>query len=178
MKFSKQLKLVILFILVVSLLVLAGCSFNKRNANQSQDRPVKAKVDFKAPNFTLPTLKQKQINLSDYKDRVILINFWATWCPPCRAEMPYIQQLNEEMSDKVKILAINVREKPTQVKEFIKKNNYNFTILMDQEAEVANKYLVRGVPKTIVINRNGIIKGEHVGSMNLEQMKSLINQAL
>ena len=158
------------------MLILVGCTQTKAGEDVS-DVPVKPKVGFRAPDFTLTDLNGNKVKLSDFKGKVVFLNFWATWCPPCRAEMPHIQEIHEKKGNKVKILAVNVKESSEQVKKFIEKNGYTFTVLKDKTGEIANSYLVRGIPKTLVINKKGIIKAQHVGSMNKMKMNNLITKA-
>ncbi|ADL11561.1 TlpA family protein disulfide reductase [Acetohalobium arabaticum] len=173
---KKVQKELILTLFLVGILLLVGCTQTELREKAS-DVPIKPKVDFKAPDFTLTDLNGKKVKLSDFKGQVVFLNFWATWCPPCRAEMPHIQEIHQEKGNKVKVLAVNVKESPKKVKEFMEKNGYNFTVLMDKTGEVANDYLVRGIPKTLIINQERVITTEHVGSMNKTKMNNLLTEA-
>jgi len=111
---------------------------------------------FTVIDFTLEALDGKVYTLSDYKDKVIFLNFWATWCPPCRAEMPSMQKLFESWDKKKFVmLAVNMRESEDKVKAFIEKNGYSFPILLDRNGEVGNKYKVHGIPATYIISDGG-----------------------
>jgi DsbE subfamily thiol:disulfide oxidoreductase len=178
MKYRRNL---IFVLLLISIFIFVGCSKLGVNqgSNVAEDVPVKVEVDFRSPDFTLTNLEGNQLKLSEFVgEKVLFINFWATWCPPCRSEMPSIQEIHEENRDEVKVLAVNVKESRTKVSEFINKEGYDFTVLLDKTGEVANTYLVRGIPKTVVVDKRGVIKAVHVGSMNKEQMKKIINKAL
>lgn len=112
----------------------------------------------KAIDFTLPDINGKSHRLSDYKGKLIFLNFWATWCPPCRAEMPSMQKMYEA-SDKNKfiILAVNVGEPHATVKKFAETHNYTFPILIDDGAKTSLKYRAYGIPLTYIIDQKGEI---------------------
>ena len=96
-----------------------------------------------APNFTLRDINNEEVTLSDYKGKVVVISFWATWCGPCKEEMPYLQTLLDEKRDKgVEVFSISIDDQRTmsQVKPHIKKNQYNFTVLKDPKSDVITSY--------------------------------------
>jgi thiol-disulfide isomerase/thioredoxin len=116
-------------------------------------------------NFTAQTLDGKTVQLSDYKGKVILLNFWATWCPPCRAEMPTIEKLYQALKNEPNFvfLAVDAHEKPDQVKGFIKKTGYHFPVLLDTTGEADAEYSVQAIPTTYLIDRSGHILGGAAG---------------
>ena len=98
-----------------------------------------------------------------------LINFWATWCPPCRSEMPYIQEVCEdkEWSDKgLVILAVDIGESPSTVENFMQSYNLTFPALLDINQAVALEYNIRGIPTTFLIDKEGIIQAIKVGAFS------------
>lgn len=125
-----------------------------------------------APDFELTTLKGETVRLSDYRGTRVFINFWATWCPPCRAEMPDMQKLYEEMDD-IEILAVNLTETEKSeegVSEFVEDFGLTFPILMDRNSEVANMYNVRAYPTSFMVDSNGRIQFISIGAMNHDMM--------
>lgn len=127
-----------------------------------------------APNFTLEDLKGNKVSLEDFKGKKIILNFWATWCPPCRGEMPDIEKYYQKSKDSdVVILAVNIGEEKDKVDSFIKKNNYNFKILLDLSTEVASIYSVNAIPTTYFINEKGEIINMKKGAMTIEDMSSM-----
>ncbi len=117
-----------------------------------------------APDFTLKTVEGKTIRLSDLRGKkVVLVNFWATWCPPCRLEMPTMQQIYAEYKRRgFEILAINVDADATQeIRDFVKELRLTFPVLLDPRMEVARRYRVRALPASVLINRKGVIR--HIG---------------
>jgi peroxiredoxin len=116
-----------------------------------------------AADFTLDDLSGKEIQLSDYRGKTIFLNFWASWCPPCREEMPSIQKLHERLDGKdFMILAVALDK--GDVKPFVQQGNYSFTVLVDPRGMVAEKYQIVGIPTTFIIDEKGMIKQRFVGS--------------
>ena len=118
-----------------------------------------------APNFTLPGLDGKMVSLADYKGRVVLLNIWATWCPPCVEEMPSMEKLYQELKDEgFEILAVSIDESGAEaVLPFMKKHKLSFPALTDPEGVMKNLYRIIGVPESFIIDQNGIIVVEITG---------------
>ena len=128
-----------------------------------------------APDFTLTTLDGKEVSLSDYKGKKVVLNFWTSWCPPCKAEMPHMQNYYEDMSEEanVEILAVNLTNKDNGVDEvssFVEDYGLTFPIPMDEEGQIGNAYKVIPIPTTYMIDTNGIIQNMIVGPMNEEML--------
>lgn len=121
-----------------------------------------------APDFALKNLQGKTVDLASYRGQVVLVNFWATWCPPCRAEMPSMEKLQTLMAgEKFVMLAINVEEDgQDNVADFLKNNPHSFTILLDSEAEVQSRYGVYRFPETFVIGKDGVITDHIIGAID------------
>ncbi len=128
-----------------------------------------------APDFTLTDQNGETVRLSDYRGKKVILNFWATWCPPCRAEMPHMQQFHENNRDNdVKILAVNLTAQDNGVEaiqSFIDEFGLTFTIPMDESGSVAQTYQVRTVPTTFILNTKGEITQKIVGPMDEQIMK-------
>lgn len=124
----------------------------------------------KVPDFALSDLSGKTVALSDFQGQKVILNFWATWCPPCRQEMPEFNELNAELnkSGEAVLLAINLtdgrRETKTKVAEFLKSNKYDLLVLLDTQSEAAAIFSIRGIPTTIVIDSEGVMRGQIVGA--------------
>lgn len=117
-----------------------------------------------APEFSLKDPSGKEISLSDYKGKIVLINFWATWCAPCLEEMPGFVKLHESYKDKdLVLLAVSEDKKKETVLKTMKKFEIPFQVLLDPRGEVASKYGARGLPMTFYINRQGKIEGMITG---------------
>jgi thiol-disulfide isomerase/thioredoxin len=130
-----------------------------------------------ALDFKLKDLNGKEVSLSDFKGKKVFLNFWATWCPPCKAEMPDIEKLYSETKDTdLVILAVNVGEGKSDVTSFLNDNKYNFTVLLDSDQNITNQYNIKGIPTSFFIDKEGNIVSSKVGGMSLDEMKSYISK--
>lgn len=114
-----------------------------------------------APEFSLRDINKQKVSLSDYQGKVVLVNFWATWCGPCQAEMPHLQKMYVELEEQgfvvLSISADNARD-ASKVKPLIKRNGYTFPVLLDTDSTVLNQYNPESVlPYNILIGRDGNI---------------------
>ncbi|WP_110113313.1 TlpA disulfide reductase family protein [Bacillus sp. CGMCC 1.16541] len=134
----------------------------------------------KAPTFTLPLLGGNDVNLSDYQGKKVILNFWATWCPPCKAEMPEMQKFYDQYSDDVEILAVNLTSSERTVDavdQFLKERGFTFPVLLDEQEEVSSKqYKILTIPTTYFIDESGVITKRINGPMNYEQMESFAKE--
>lgn len=131
-----------------------------------------------APDFTLTTLDGKTVKLSDYKGKKVILNFWATWCPPCKAEMPHMQNFYEENKDNgIEILAVNLTmiDNGTQaVKDFALDYGLTFPIPLDVEGLIGPQYQAFTIPTSYILDANGIITKKVVGPMDENMMTKLM----
>jgi thiol-disulfide isomerase/thioredoxin len=137
------------------------------------------KVSKLAPDFLLSGLNGKQRALSDFRGKLVLLHFWATWCVPCRHEMPLLYSLESEGMDDFSIVCVNVdRGDSNEVKEFMNEVTPHFHTLLDPSGEVRNHYAVRGLPTSYLIGRDGKIMGRVVGERDWSSpaMKELVQQ--
>ncbi|WAA13295.1 redoxin domain-containing protein [Fervidibacillus halotolerans] len=127
-----------------------------------------------APEFSLETLDGGNLSLQDLKGKVVLLNFWASWCPPCREEMPDMQKVYEQYKDEnIEIVAVNMtygRETVEQAKNFQEQLNLTFPIPLDKKAEVTKLYQIIPIPTSYFIDRDGIIRDKQIGLMTEEMM--------
>lgn len=124
-----------------------------------------------APDFELTTLDGKTVKLSDYKGKRVMLNFWATWCPPCRAEMPDMQKFQKNKD--VQVLAVNLTETESSldtVQKFVDDLYLTLTTILDEESTVSNEYEVMAYPTTYMIDSNGHIQFVTMGAMNYDFM--------
>ncbi len=120
-----------------------------------------------APDFTLPQLDDQPLTLSDFRGKPVMINFWATWCPPCRRELPALQAAYNNYSDKIEFVAVDVKENAPTVTAFIDQMGLTFPIVMDQSGSVSDvAYEVRGLPTTIFVDAKGVVSARHVGPLD------------
>lgn len=137
-----------------------------------QQQPVVAESDTRAlegrpaPEFKLHSLDGTQVSLSQFKGDTVVIDFWATWCPPCRKSLPHIQQISQEKKLRqkgLKILAVDLRESKDKVQSFLEENKYTFPVALDADGGSAEKYLIRGIPTTVVIDKAGVVRKVFIG---------------
>jgi peroxiredoxin len=133
---------------------------------------------FRAPDFTLKTMDGKEVRLSDNEGKPALINFWASWCPPCKAEMPHIQEAYEQYKREINFHMVNlaVQDNPDEMKKYIQKEKFTFPILLDETGEVAQEYNVTGIPQTVIVNTDGEIVKVVIGAMTKEQLQELLKR--
>ncbi|QHJ69880.1 peroxiredoxin family protein [Planococcus halotolerans] len=138
-------------------------------SNESAD--VGLAVGQTAPDFTLETLDGEQARLSDFRGKTVFVNFWATWCPPCRAEMPDMQKLYD--NEDIEILAINLTDTEKSedgVASFVEEMGLTFPVLMDTEGEISSAYNVKAYPTSYMVDAEGKISYIAYGAMNYNIM--------
>ncbi len=151
-------KISTLIVVVTGVLLLSGCP--------GGPPPSSVAIGEQAPEFTLPNMEGEQVSLSDFRGQVVVINFWATWCPPCREEKPTMEQLYQQKKDDgLVILAVNVEENPHQVvSQYLLQHSYSFPILLDGiNAEVQGLYGVFRYPESYIIDRDGTVVDHIIG---------------
>jgi peroxiredoxin len=149
------------------LFLLAGCEQSTPKPETQRSIPEGPRVGFRAPVFSIPTLNGNTLDLSNYRGKVIMINFWATWCGPCRIEMPSMEDLYSKYGGKdFEILAVNGGEDRNLVQPFIKNLNLSFPILLDQQFEIHNQYQVTAIPSTFLVDKSGVITHRFFGFMD------------
>ncbi len=174
---------VILTAAVVMLMLLVGCSTTSGlpEAPTAPRTPV-ARVGETAPDFQLQDLEGNTITLSDLRGRPIMLNFWATWCPPCRDEMPLIQQIYEEWTGKppsVVVLTIDMGESQATVERFMQSQGLSMPVLLDIKQDVAGKYNIAGIPTTFFIDADGVIQDKKIGAFwSKEQIESYLDKII
>lgn len=135
-----------------------------------------------APDFTLKTLDGSELSLSQFRGQPVLINFWASWCPPCRLEMPeLVRAFEAHQSEGFIILAVDLtfQDSITDVRAFVDEFNMTFPVVLDETGEVTNSvYRLRGLPTSVFIGRDGKIKRVHIGAMTREQIEAFIAEII
>ncbi len=128
-----------------------------------------------APLFSLNDRNGKIWSLEELKGKVVLVNFWASWCPSCKEEKPSLQKLSNMTRDKPNfvILTILYKDNPSGAFQFMKKNNLNLTLLLDGKQEVSSIYGVTGVPETYIIDKKGVLRRKIIGPTRFDTPDSL-----
>ena len=125
-------------------------------------------------DFSLKDLNGNNINISDYKGKKVFVNFWATWCPPCNQEIPYINQISKENQDEIKVITVNLGEEKDTVQKYIKQKGYDMTVLLDSNGDVADTYMIYSIPTSYLLDTNGNIVDKHTGTMSMEELKKFM----
>lgn len=148
-------------VILLTLLFVNACD----NDKQGQTSGLVGKP---APDFTLNNMQGQPVSLSDYRGKVVIVNFWATWCPPCREEMPSMEKLyREQRAAGLELLAINTEENGKRVvSKFLQRTPYSFPILLDSDSEAMNGYRVYRLPESFIVDRNGVVVERVVGARN------------
>lgn len=134
-----------------------------------------------APDFTLNTISGEAITLRDFTadgGQPVVVNFWATWCPPCRVEMPYFQRVSEKYDGRVGVLSINQAESPETIAEFAERYGLSYDLLIDQDMRVNNLYGVLNLPTTLFIDRNGVVREVLIGTISQAVLEDRIEDLL
>lgn len=153
-----------LLLLLLVLLPALACAGSER----PKDTPRSLTIGSIAPDFSLENMQGERVSLSQLRGKVVIVNFWATWCPPCRSEMPSMEVLHQTFKDDgLVLLAINVEQGGRQaVAKFLQESPYSFPILLDEQREVQNLYGVFQFPESFIIDRNGVVVKKVIGAVH------------
>lgn len=166
----------ILFIPIVVIAVAVFVLLQSRNSPTIDTTPSShTKQGVQAPNFTFPDLDGRMVSLSNYKGKVVLVNIWATWCPPCVAEIPSLDKLYKMLKDDdFELLAVSVDEGGKKaVERFMKKKNFSFPVLLDPEGRITQLYRTTGVPESFIIRKDGVIADRVMGAIDWTSPKAI-----
>lgn len=167
------------FFVLAIILSVSAYSYDLRN--QSTETNVKVTLkDDKAPEFSLKSVDGKTVKLSDYKGKVVIIDFWATWCPPCRKGIPDLISIQNEFKDKVVIIGISLdREKTIKdVPGFVKNNGINYPVVYGDDKVVIDYGGIQSIPTSFVVDKNGTVVDMHVGLVSKETYINKIKELL
>ncbi len=168
------MKRLVLITLLLSFITLAACS--------PKETHVKAVVGKPAPDFVVRDLNGRETRLSDLRGNVTLVNFWATWCPPCREEVPSMAALNRLMTGRpFRMLAISIDEGGKEtVQSFFKGAGVELPAYLDTNTAIGKMYGITGVPETFVVDRNGVIIKKVIGPLewNSPEVVKFLNDAM
>jgi thiol-disulfide isomerase/thioredoxin len=132
-----------------------------------------------APDFTLVDLEGNEVTLSDFRGKTVFLNFWATWCPPCRAEMPEIEAVYQEYKNKdVVVIGVDIRETKAEVLQFVQQGGYTWTFVLDTSGEVTVNYQITAIPTSFFIDGDGIIQSVIDYAMSKRAMEVELTKAM
>jgi len=137
------------------------------------------RVDQPAPDFRVRGLDGQYYQLSDFRGQPVWINFWATWCPPCRAENPDIQAVYEaNKGDGLVVLALDIGEDTNTVRGYVKRTSLTYTVGLDQSTEIAARYRIVGIPTHFFVDRDGVLREWRIGSMSKKTMEKKVAEIM
>lgn len=147
---------------------------NPTNGNPSTaNQPVGIIEGSFAPNFTLENLSGAKVSLADFRGKYVLLNFWAIWCPPCRAEMPDLDKFYQANKADFVVLGVELGDKKADVQKFMANGKYTYPILLDTKQQVSNTYKVTAIPTTLVLDRAGKIVYSTKGALNQQALENI-----
>jgi thiol-disulfide isomerase/thioredoxin len=167
-----------LFLVILLLSACGAAAGQQLSSSKPAPGPFKGR---QAPELSLENLHGQRVSLSQHQGKPVLINFWASWCPPCRQEMPTFQEIHQEYGDQVIILAVNATSTDNleNVREFVSETGVSFPILLDSDGLIQKSYGITALPTTIFVDTNGVVYERLVGPANkgffeerIRQMKS------
>ncbi|MBI4295732.1 MAG: redoxin domain-containing protein [Chloroflexi bacterium] len=160
---------------LTGLLAVQGCASSTGGANLAP-APLTGRT---APDFRLTDLNGNTVTLSKLRGKTVFLNFWASWCVPCREEMPEIQKTYLKYKDKgVVIIGIDLFEPENDVRQFVRDGNYGWTFVIDKTQEVTSTYRVTGIPTSLFIDKNGVIRAMNTGAMHLATIDRMLGLAM
>ena len=169
-KYQKRSTLSMVVMAIVAILVCAAMLFGNSFKAKAQDRPTPeqatiVKVGQMAPEFTVQMFEGPTINLADLKGKVVLLNFWATWCPPCRAELASVEKnlIERFKGQEFVFLPVSRGEKPATIAAFREKMGYTFPMCLDINGRVYGKYATSYIPRNFLIDKEGKIVKISIG---------------
>lgn len=180
--------LILFLILPIIGLIAAGIvALNGKNAETTAQTPLPVRLppqtqpsysDKPATDFELTTLDGSTAKLSDYKGRVVFLNFWATWCVPCQRELPAFKAFMEtQPADGPIVLAVNIGETGEQAKAYLDERGISgFPVLLDEDFKVRDLYGVPGIPVTFAIDPTGMIRAPHFGEIKLDDLNAYVEE--
>ncbi len=163
-------------IIILASIGLISSSNAVREIGGSSHQTVGPHEGMIAPNFILNDLRGNEIELLNGSQKPTLINFWATWCPPCVAEMATIQKLYANADGSFRVLAVNADESTEDVQRFASEHNLSFDILLDPGGNVQELYRLRGYPTSFIVDADGVVQIEHVGIMTEKKMREYLSE--
>jgi thiol-disulfide isomerase/thioredoxin len=183
----RRVSLGLLAVASAGILVIQGCTPSSQSIiSDGQEATVGVNVGELAPDFTLVDLDGNQVSLSDFRGKTVFVNFWATWCPPCRAEMPEIEAVYQEHKDKgVVVIGVNILVSEilrgydeNDVLQYVQQGGYSWTFVLDTTGEVAASYNITAIPTIFFIDKDGIIQAVNIGAMSKRAMESKLAEAM
>lgn len=162
-------------LVVCALLILISTFTQCARGPAGEEAP---EVGHAAPNFKLSDLSGREVSLDQFRGKIVMLDFWATWCGPCRLSMPMLEKLQKEYPKDLTLLAINLAEPPDLVRNYVERRHISSTVLLDEDGKVGEVYRSESIPMQVLIDQKGIVRRVSVGysSRLIDQLRSAIEQ--
>jgi thiol-disulfide isomerase/thioredoxin len=161
--------------IIATLLILAMSVIGCGRGPSGEESP---EVGQAAPNFKLADLSGREVTLDQFRGKIVMLDFWATWCGPCRLTMPVLENLQKEYPQDLTLLAINLAEPRDMVRSYVQRQNISSTVLLDEDGRVGEEYRSESIPMQVLIDQKGVIRRVSVGysSRLADQLRSAIEE--
>ncbi len=179
---KRPMSIIIWAVALVAVLIAAYTFYTGNKGQYAEAKPrqdASSSEKVMAPDFALKDLDGNTVKLSDYKGKIVILNFWAVWCQYCKQEMPDLNELNKELEkeNEAVILAVDVQESPDTVKEYLSSDNIDLKVLLDSDGEAASSYGITGYPTTFIVNKDGSLYTYISGRTDKETLLEAISKA-
>jgi cytochrome c biogenesis protein CcmG/thiol:disulfide interchange protein DsbE len=173
-------RLIIVLVLAVSISVLSSDKNEIKTYNNSKTNILNSKDDDKAPNFALKSVKGKTVKLSDYKGKIVIIDFWATWCPPCRKGIPDLVAIQKEFKKSVVVIGISLDGDKTikDVPDFVKNYKINYPVVYGNDQVTIDYGGIRSIPTSFIVDKKGNVVDSHIGLVDKDVYVKKIKELL
>ena len=174
---TKRKALIAYVVLSLAAVFIAGCG---RPPAETEGA---VQVGRAAPSFKLPDLSGQEVSLEQYRGRVVMLDFWATWCGPCRMTMPVLESIQKEYANNLVLLAVNIQEPKDEVRNFVRVQSIRSRVLLDEEGSVGATYGADSIPLQVLIDKRGIVRlvqagfGPSTASHLRSEIQKLVNSA-
>lgn len=179
------MKKIYLFILIISVFFVVSCNSNNNNEVQSDDKNAisvssNEENNLVVDDFTLEDIDGNSHSLSDYKGKVVVLNFFTTWCKYCKNEIPYLQKISDEYADDVVVIGINItqQDNSSNLSKFLDDAGAKYLVLKDEKSLVSNQYVSIGIPTTVIIKEDMTLHTIIPSYLEFEKLKELVEQAI
>ena len=164
--------------MAVAVAISLGWMGLSRGGETAANTAVAPRVGFVAPDFTLPSPTGEEYTLSQWRGQAVVVNFWASWCAPCRVETPYFQELSEQYAGQVVIVGVNQGETAAVASQFVADYQLTYPVVLDQDNRISREYAIFGLPTTLFIDETGVVRHIIPGAVNKAVLESQIQQLL
>jgi thiol-disulfide isomerase/thioredoxin len=146
-----------LFIGILGTFIAIGISACVRGPSEG------VQVGSPAPDFQLPDLSGNKVSLGQFKGKVVILDFWATWCGPCRMSMPMLEKIQQQYGDRLALIAVNLEETPDVVRRYMQRQQMRSRVVLDEEGTTARAYRAESIPMQVLLDKDGVVRHIQIG---------------